>query len=246
MTRLGGYQGPRLPGLGYLGVGVVVVAVVGLVVWRHDRRLLLFGAIGVAAAVLSLGPGHGYWVPWQVMEKVPWVGNIVEIRFTAVLTLCLAVMVTVTIDRSRAWLSLVDPTASPPGRKASAVASALAAGHAGPHRGRPVAQRAPHRAGGRPAQLVRPCRSRPSPGERRSVLSASLLRPAVLPGVAGGQPDALGPGRWRRTGGAGGPGRCRQGGVRGPLRCLAAPGPATGSERPRPDRHPGRTPTSGG
>ena len=105
MTRLGGYQGPSLPGLGYLGVGVVVVAVVGLVVWRHDRRLLLFGAIGVAAAVLSLGPGHGYWVPWQVMEKVPWVGDIVEIRFTAVLTLCLAVMVAVVIDRSRAWLS---------------------------------------------------------------------------------------------------------------------------------------------
>ena len=29
MIRFGGYQGPRLPGLGYLGVGVLVVAVVG-------------------------------------------------------------------------------------------------------------------------------------------------------------------------------------------------------------------------
>ena len=80
--RFGGYQGPLLPGLGYLGVGVVVVSVGGLLVWRHDRRLLLFGGVGVVAAVLSLGPGHGHWVPWQVVERVPWVGDVVEIRLT--------------------------------------------------------------------------------------------------------------------------------------------------------------------
>ncbi len=44
--RFGGYQGPLLPGLGYLGTGVVVVAVVGLVIWRRDGRLVLFGALG--------------------------------------------------------------------------------------------------------------------------------------------------------------------------------------------------------
>lgn len=103
--RFGGYQGPLLPGLGYLGVGVVVVAVAGLLVWRHDRRLLLFGGVGIVAAVLSLGPGHGHWVPWQVVEKVPWVGDVVEIRLTAVIALCAAVMVAVVIDRVRTWVS---------------------------------------------------------------------------------------------------------------------------------------------
>ncbi len=57
MLRFGGYQGPVLVGLGYLGLGVLAVAVVGAVVWRRDRRLLLFGAVGLVAVVLSLGPG---------------------------------------------------------------------------------------------------------------------------------------------------------------------------------------------
>jgi hypothetical protein len=104
MSRFGGYQGPALPGLGYLGVGVVVVAVGGTVVWRHDRRLLLFGGVGLVAAALSLGPGHGYWVPWTLVEKVPLVGDIVEVRFMVVLVLCAAVMVAVVIDHGRTWL----------------------------------------------------------------------------------------------------------------------------------------------
>jgi hypothetical protein len=103
MTRFGGYQGPSLPGLGYLGVGVVVVAVAGLLVWRHDRRLQLFAVVGVVAAALSLGPGHGAWVPWQVLSHLPWIGDIVEIRLTVVLILCAAVMVGVVLDHAHAW-----------------------------------------------------------------------------------------------------------------------------------------------
>ncbi len=99
MLRFGGYQGPVLPGLGYLGLGVLVVAVVGTVVWRHDRRLLLLGSVGSVAAVLSLGPGHGSWVPWQAVERIPWVGDIVEARFTLVVALCVAGMVGIVADR---------------------------------------------------------------------------------------------------------------------------------------------------
>ncbi len=127
MVRLGGYQGPMLPGLGYLGMGVVVVAVAGVVLWRHDRRLLLFGALAVIAAVLSLAPGQGYWVPWQWAEKIPWVGNIVEARFTAVVALCLAVMVAVVVDRSRTWLvsHQVAALGLPGGVLATVIASVL-------------------------------------------------------------------------------------------------------------------------
>jgi len=103
MLHFGGYQGPGLPTLGYLGIGAVVLALVGLVVWRHDRRLQLFGAVALVAGVLSLGPGHGYWVPWEIVKRVPWVGDIVEIRFTLVLTLCLSVMGAVTLDRLVRW-----------------------------------------------------------------------------------------------------------------------------------------------
>ncbi|HEX7459972.1 MAG TPA: hypothetical protein VF279_05025, partial [Acidimicrobiales bacterium] len=103
--RFGGYQGPVLPGLGYLGVGIIVVALVGVVIWRHDRCLLLFGGVGIVAGVFSLGPGHGVWVPWQAIAKVPWIGDIVEVRFTFVLTLCAAVMVAIVIDRIHTWAS---------------------------------------------------------------------------------------------------------------------------------------------
>jgi hypothetical protein len=96
--RFGGYQGPLLPGLGYLGTGVVVVALVGLVVWRRDRRIVFFGVLGLVAAALSLAPGHGYWVPWQAIDRIPLVGDIVEARFTVVLVLCTSIMAALVLD----------------------------------------------------------------------------------------------------------------------------------------------------
>lgn len=62
------------------------------------------GALGLIAAVLSLQPGHGYWVPWALIKKLPWIGDVVEVRFTLILTLCVAAMVAITIDRFRSWL----------------------------------------------------------------------------------------------------------------------------------------------
>jgi len=104
MLRFGGYQGPVLANLGYLGLGVLVVSVVGTVMWRRDRKLLLFAVVGLVAAVLSLGPGHGLWVPWEALQHVPWIGDIVEVRFVLVVTLCLAVMVGLVVDHAHAAL----------------------------------------------------------------------------------------------------------------------------------------------
>jgi len=95
-----------LVGLGYLGLGVLVVAVVGTVVWHRDRRLLLFAGVAVVAAVLSLSPAHRYWVPWDALQHVPWIGDIVEIRFTLVVTLCAAVLVALSVDRAHSWLAV--------------------------------------------------------------------------------------------------------------------------------------------
>ena len=104
MLRFGGYQGPVLANLGYLGLGVNVVSVVGTVMWRRDRRLLLFAVVGLVAVVLSLGPGHGLWVPWEVLQHVPWIGDIVEVRFVLVVNLCLAVMVGLVVDHAHSAL----------------------------------------------------------------------------------------------------------------------------------------------
>ncbi len=104
MLHFGGYQGATLVGLGYLGTGVLVVVVLGTVAFRHDHHLLLFGGVGLVAAVLSFGPGHGAWVPWDAIDRLPWIGDIVEVRFVLVISLCAAVMLAVVLDRTRGWV----------------------------------------------------------------------------------------------------------------------------------------------
>jgi len=121
MLRFGGYQGPALVGLGYLGLGVLVAAVVGAVVWRRDRRMLLFGAIGLVMVALSLGPGHGYWVPWDALQHVPWIGDIVEVRFVLVVDLCVAVLAGLAVDHAYAALRARDGAGAEAGRRRSDV-----------------------------------------------------------------------------------------------------------------------------
>jgi hypothetical protein len=129
MLRFGGYQGAAMPGLGYLGAGVVAAAVLSTILWRRDRRVLLFAALGVVATALSLGPGNGHWVPWSVVRHLPWVGNIVEIRFTLVTTLCLSVVMAIGIDKSRTWLASRPPSRrSARSRLRPAAAAGLAVG----------------------------------------------------------------------------------------------------------------------
>lgn len=123
MHHFGGYQGVGLPNLGYLGAGTVIAVVGGTLVWRRNRQLLLFGAVALVSAALSLGPGHGYWVPWQAFEKIPWVTNIVEIRFSAITTLCVTIMLAIVVDRSYAWASARQASARPTTRRRSSAGS---------------------------------------------------------------------------------------------------------------------------
>ena len=98
--RVGGYQGPTLSGQ-YVGIGMAAVAVVGLVVWRRDRRLWFFGAMGVVSVVCSLGVSHTVWLPWQVLAGQPLFENVIPSRFLVVTYLCLATMLGLVADHAR-------------------------------------------------------------------------------------------------------------------------------------------------
>lgn len=99
--RLGGYQGLTLSGQ-YFGIGLILVILVGLVVWRLDRRLWLFGAIGVVTVALSLGRERHFWVPWRLLARVPLIQNIVPSRFLTMTYLVAAIMLALIVDHTRA------------------------------------------------------------------------------------------------------------------------------------------------
>ena len=98
---LGGYRGPTLPAASYLGPGLLAVIVVGALVWRSDRRLWFFGALGLITVVISLRAGGGDWGPWALVDHLPLFDNVVQSRFDAVFGLCAAAMLAIVVDRTR-------------------------------------------------------------------------------------------------------------------------------------------------
>lgn len=122
MHLFGGYQGPALPLLGYLGIGVLVVVVGGAVVWWRDPRVRFFGSLGVVAAVLSLGVGNGYWAPWRLFVHLPILNNVVPVNVTAILDTCVAIVLAVVVGHARTGARLGDAGA----RLAGAAVAALA------------------------------------------------------------------------------------------------------------------------
>ena len=119
MKFFSGYQGPPLPPPEYLGLGMIVVLVAGVVAWRRDRRLWFFGALAVVAVVASLG-NQSYWTPWRLFNHVPLVQNVIPSRFVAIISLCVAIMVAIVIDRAhravKNWAEGLGPTAARHGR----------------------------------------------------------------------------------------------------------------------------------
>jgi hypothetical protein len=116
LLTIGGYEGHPLPTAAYLGWGVVVVAVGGLLAFRRDRRLWLFGAVGLVCALLSLSERH-HWEPWRAFNSVPVADNIIQQRFVAITFLAAAAMVAIVCDHVRR--ALADATVArgrPPAR----------------------------------------------------------------------------------------------------------------------------------
>ena len=116
MRATGGYQGPALPQPEYLGLGLLGVITVGVVIWRRDRRLWFFAALGVVAAILSLGL-RSSWTPWRVLVQIPLIQNVIPGRFAVITALCAAAMLGVVLDhlyhsvRSSTWSVAAAPLA---------------------------------------------------------------------------------------------------------------------------------------
>jgi hypothetical protein len=121
----GGYGGPAFPSPSYLGPGLLGVVLVGMAVWRSDRRLWFFASLGVLTAALSLRATRGGWVPWSLVVHQPIFENVVQSRFAAVFDLCAAAALSIVVDRARAavsvWSARRRPTSAPAHHRRSAV-----------------------------------------------------------------------------------------------------------------------------
>jgi hypothetical protein len=103
MRAYGGYQGPVLPGLGYIGAGVLLVGLVGsIVAWRRGPVRLAV-VLGLCAGALTLRPGS-FPVPWAALEHLGILSSVVELRFTLFVMLCLAVIIALGATDAADWL----------------------------------------------------------------------------------------------------------------------------------------------
>jgi hypothetical protein len=105
LERIGGYQGPHLS-TGYFGIGLVGVLLGGLLAFRRDRRLWLSAGIGTWSAVLALGSSPSGWRPWDVVDHLPLLQNVVPVRMLLITWLCAGIALAVVADHVRRVLPL--------------------------------------------------------------------------------------------------------------------------------------------
>jgi hypothetical protein len=98
VARIGGYQGTHLAGE-YFGIGVVVVVVLGLIVWRRDRRLQLCAGLGALFFLFGLGSSPSGWRPWDLVAHLPLAQNIIPVRLLLVTWLSWAAATALVADR---------------------------------------------------------------------------------------------------------------------------------------------------
>ena len=102
---------------GYVGIAMIVLLVVAVVTVR-STVVRVAAAVGAVAFVLSLGPSlvvlgtdTGIPLPWRAVLALPLIGEAEPVRMQVYVTLCVAVVVAVWLDRLR-----------PPAARAGAVA----------------------------------------------------------------------------------------------------------------------------
>jgi hypothetical protein len=92
-----GYFGSHPLLLGYLGIGMTITLVVGLILFSRDLRLWFCAVMLVVLDALSLGAGHG---PWWLFQHVPIVDNVAPERISCIADLFAAAMLGIIMDRA--------------------------------------------------------------------------------------------------------------------------------------------------
>ncbi len=96
---VGGYQGPVLVAQ-YLGIGMLAVLVGGVVIWRRDLRLWLFGVMALGSAALSVGVEARNWTPWRLFAGHPVFDDIIPTRLLVITYLAVAVVIGLIVDHA--------------------------------------------------------------------------------------------------------------------------------------------------
>ncbi len=110
-TELGGYFGAN-PSMGYLGLGILIFLACSSVVWWRKRLAWVLVVTGFVAWLCSLGialmplaaDSRQTWLPWQYLQHLPLLEDIVPNRFALVVDFAAALLLAVSID---GWLTLL-------------------------------------------------------------------------------------------------------------------------------------------
>ena len=118
---VGGYQGPVLSAQ-YLGMGVLIVCAIGVVAWRRQRILWLFGLLAVLSLFLVTSGG-------PLLGSLPVLENVVPSHYVLFAYLAVAVLLGVIVDNTRT--TIVDLASSNSGGSVPAGPARRWAGAAG-------------------------------------------------------------------------------------------------------------------
>ncbi len=80
----------------YLGIGLVLVLLAGLVAWRRDLRLWLFALTGITSLAVAVGTIN------FLIGNLPLLENLLPTRFDANVFLCAAIMLGIVVDHTHA------------------------------------------------------------------------------------------------------------------------------------------------
>ncbi|MGO8870308.1 MAG: hypothetical protein ACLQPH_02705 [Acidimicrobiales bacterium] len=119
--RIGGYQGVTLSAQ-YFGISMIALLVIGMGVWRRDRRLWLIVGTGLLFALLSFGVSGHDWTLWRPLAHLPLFENVIPVRLLLVTYLAAGLALAVIADHL--WRALSRKWA---GRRWNGTSSALVA-----------------------------------------------------------------------------------------------------------------------